>query len=130
MKKFFLFLVAAIMMVISASAEVINVDARSFSYKYKMDSGKWTAWSDWERSSVSIEINTDNSEIVIYSKEPQRFTINSSDSEEDRKSKTLVCKCVDANGINCTIRLRITNDERCQLYVDYADLVYVYTLDL
>lgn len=130
MKKILLFLVAVVMMAVSASAEVINVDARSFSYKYKMDSGKWTAWSDWERSTVSIEIDTDESKIVIYSKEPQRFEIVESERTEDKKSETLVCQCVDVDGKRCNVRLRITKDERCQLYVDYSDLVYVYTLDL
>ncbi len=130
MKKFFLFLVAVVMMAVSASAEVINVDARSFSYKYKMDSGKWTAWSDWERSTVSIEIDTDNLKVVIYSKEQQRFEITDVERKDDKKSETLVCQCTDADGKRCTVRLRITKDERCQLYVDYSDLVYVYTLDL
>jgi hypothetical protein len=102
-----------------------------FAYKVKNEYGRWSAWSDWEDSHCLVNINLDREEISIYSEEPQEFTIYeySEDTTMDSDGgEQFEFSCVDADGLRCSIRLRVQSDGQMQLYVDYRDLMYVYCI--
>lgn len=130
MKK--LILISAMLLAfVSAQAEVIKLQATSFAYKYQNDYGYWTDWTDWEYCSILVVINIDAERINIYSKSPQEYdVINSYDSGRDRDGgETFTMECIDAEGIRSDVRLRTQRDGSLQLYVDYADMMWVYNVE-
>ena len=103
-----------------------------FAYKVKDNYGNWSDWSDWEDSRCLVNINLDREEISIYSDERQEFTIYEWAEDTTRDSdggEQMEFSCVDADGLRCTIRLRVQNDGQMQLYVDYRNLMYVYCIE-
>ena len=132
MKKLFLILSCLFCMsAFDAIAQNYKFMSTDFAVKVKQDNGYWSDWSDWQESHCLININLDREEVNIYSKEPQEFTIYSvMDSEIDSDGgEQFKMKCVDGEGLRCTIRLRVQSDGQKQLYVDYSDLMYVYCIE-
>lgn len=113
-------------------SQVYKNRAKEFAYKSKDNYGRWTKWSDWEECNILIVTNLDNSKFTIYSKETQEFDIikfypKEYDEEGVEVFRILV---VDKDGLRCNIRQRFIKSEyfSSQLYIDYADLIYVYNL--
>lgn len=130
MKKFLFTLLLICGLAWNADAQVYKFMSTEFAYRYDLGDG-WTEWSDWEDSHCLIVINLDKEEIDIYSEEPQEFSIyDIGESYEDSKGgTTLELSCVDDEGDRCEIRLRTEKNGNLQLYVDYADVMYVYNLE-
>lgn len=130
MKKLLTLSVAIFCTIVMCYAEVIKLQATSFAFKSQNDYGYWSDWSDWEDSSCLIVINADNDRINIYSKVPQEYDIYDYEGESsDNKGGTqFTFKCIDEDGLRCTIRFRVQSDGGRQLYVDYADMMWVYNV--
>lgn len=114
-----------------ANAQTYKYYSTYFAYKAKNDySGYWSDWSDWQPSRCLITISTDRDVINIYSSTPQEFDIYEyvGDSS-DPNGETAEYRCVDADGLRCHVRIRRQNDGALQLYVDYNDLIYVYSIE-
>ncbi len=95
------------------------------------DTGRWTDWSDWEECHILVVINLDKEVVSIYSAEPQEYDIyDVGDTVSDELGgESLTLNCVDAEGIRCEMRLRVQDDGQAQLYVDYADISWVYNIE-
>ena len=132
MKKFLLVCICACLAYGTAVAEVIKLKATEFAIKTKNDNGKWTKWTDWEETSCLIVINGDKDRINIYSAVTQEYDIIEDDGEEesDDGSVSHTFKCIDADGDRCDVRFRVQKDGQLQLYVDYADAMWVYNVEL
>lgn len=131
MKKILLALFSLLLLSgVDANAQVYKFKTTDFAYRTCED-GMWSDWSDWTDSSILVVINLDREQIDIYSSEPQEFTIyDSDDVHEDRDGGSqMELKCVDGEGLRCTVRLRVQSDGVMQLYVDYSDVSYVYCLE-
>ena len=115
---------------LTANAEVLKLRSTEYSYKYQYDSGYWSDWSAWESTSVLIVINLSTERVTIYSELKQEYDIyNSSDTEyKSDGSEIITLSCVDADGIQCEMRIRKQSDGQVQLYVDYADISWVYNV--
>lgn len=115
---------------ISLFAEIYKFQAQQFAYKYQYNDGSWADWSDWEKSSLLIVMNTDNDRIRIYSDSPQEYDVyNYQESYVDSDGwTTSTLNCVDADGTQCELRLRVSDDGDAQLYVDYTDVMWVYNI--
>lgn len=131
MKRFFLVVLSVLCLTAFESfAQNFKFMSTDFAYKVLQDNGYWSDWSEWEESRCLININLDREEINIYSQEPQEFTIyDMMDPETDSEGgKQYKMKCVDGDGLRCSVRLRIQTDGQRQLYVDYSDIMYVYCM--
>jgi hypothetical protein len=92
--------------------------------------GRWNNWTDWESSNVLITINFTTDVVKIYSPKTQiykiieftrRFTDNSGGSQVE-------FKFIDQDYDRGTMRLRIERNGNSQLYVEFADIIWVYNV--
>lgn len=131
MKKYLILLLMSLM-TLSVFADTYKYKATNFAYKIKNDYGRWTDWSDWERSSVLIVISLDRETINVYSDTPQEYDIYDYGENWERDNdggETWTLKCVNADGLRCEIRLRKQRDGQLQMYVDFSDAMWVYSIE-
>lgn len=133
MKKFLIMLLLAVGIATTAEAQVVKYRATDVAFKFQTNDGSWSQWSDWESCSVLIVLNLNNATVQIYSKETQEFDIvdKVSDWHNDSSGgQQFEVSCVDKEGKRCNMRFRRQNDGQLQLYVDYRDFMYVYSMEL
>jgi len=113
-------------------SQVYKNRATEVAYKYNDSHGRWSKWSDWTNCDILVVTDLDKETFTIYSKEAQEFDIvNYYEKEYDAEGvEVFRMFCVDKEGIRCNIRERFVDDGVyfAQLYVDYADFMYVYNL--
>ena len=132
MKKFYFTVLFLLFGLIgSVEAQTYKFYSTDFAIKYKTDRGYWSDWSEWKSSHCLVTISLDRDVINIYSPSPQEFDVydNRGVSEDRSGGSTLELACVDQDGLRCSIRLRVQDDNTPQLYVDYNDVMYVYCLE-
>lgn len=112
------------------SAQSHRLKAFELAYKTQDQWGDWTDWSDWEDCDIDISMNLDNSRIRIFSKEIQDYSIiKYLNDETDDNGKSYVMKCMDAEGLICTIKLREQRRPKAlQLYIEYNNMRWVYNV--
>lgn len=104
--------------------------ATGLSYKNIDKNGKETEWSDWEEVNFLIVYKSKERTIEIYSKDTQEFDIVQYNEDESDGYGGVVSPmvCVDNNGERCVIRYREAKDKTLQLYIEYNNFKYVYTM--
>lgn len=131
MKRFVLLFLVCFSISLSY-ADVVKWRTSSMAYRYVDEyTEEWGEWSDWEDCNVLVVINEDKDRITIYSNETQEYDIiNQSGEDEDYESSSVYFECVDAEGIICTMRIRVfdNSEEGAQLYISYKDIAWVYTI--
>jgi len=127
MKKIMMAL-ALLIAAVSVNAETYKFKTNAFALKQRTNYG-WTEWSDWEHSDMLVVINSDRDVINVYSQSTQEYDIVEYLGEEkDRDGRSVKFLCVNEDGLRCHIRLRIQNDGSEQLYVDFNDVMWVYSM--
>ena len=114
-----------------ASAQTYKFMTQQFAFKYYDEQRyRWTDWSDWESSNMLVVISLDRSVISIYSQKTQEYDIVEYQGEEDDRDGGTSVKflCVNEDGLRCNIRLRVQSDGQKQLYVDFNDMMWVYSI--
>jgi hypothetical protein len=112
-----------------ASAQAYLYQARQFAMKTMTRYGTWTDWSDWEKSEVRISIDFDTDVIRVYTQMTQKYVVveylgNYTDQSGGKQRKFRV---IDQDGDVGTIRIRIETNGNSQLYVEFADIMWVYS---
>lgn len=119
---------------LASYAEVVKWRTNSIAYRFRSeDTGQWQDWGDWEECKVLILVDLDRDVIRIYSQETQEYDVISDEEEEsDSESTSFYYNCIDKEGNNCQMRLRVYNDPSygSQLYVAYDDVAWVYAFDV
>ena len=129
MKRVIFVLFIAFLYLHNLNAQTYKYYSTDFAIKAKNEYGYWSDWSDWEPCKCLVIINFERNVINIYSKEPQEFDIYEDVGEEkDREGSSFSLKCVDKDGLRCSVRFRMQNNGVLQLYVEYNDIMYVYCL--
>lgn len=130
MKRLFTFCAAILCGILLLHAEALKFNATSFAYKTQNNYGYWSDWSNWESCHILVVLNSDAERINIYSSTPQEYDIYDYLGESyDVDGGTIsTFKCIDAEGIRCTIRFRQQSDGQWQLYVDYSNIMWVYSI--
>lgn len=106
-----------------SNAEVRWFNAYEVAIKYN---GEWT---DWEDCNVDVKLDISNDLVVIYSAETQVYSIlYEIEAPRDSSGEQIAFRAKDQDGDYCTFRLRIQNNGTKQLYVDFADVSWVYNV--
>lgn len=129
MKKF-LFVLTLIL-----SFSFINVDAQTyryvateFAFRY-VSNGYWTSWCEWQPSAVRITLDLDNDIIKVFSQTTQIYIVIKLDRRytDDSGGKQVEFTVIDQDEDIGKVRLRIETNGNSQLYVDFADVSWVYS---
>ena len=128
MKRLFLLLLG-IFACISVHAEIGFYKADSFAYKYTEDNGRWNNWSDWDNSEILISIDYKKEIITVYSEQDQRYIIVKENGEysDVNGGKQIEFTVVDQDGDIGVIRVRIQKNGVAQLYVEFDNIMWVYS---
>lgn len=114
----------------SADAQTYYYRTTSFAYKYANSYGNWTNWSDWQESSLRISIDFDNDVIKIFSPKTQVYVVVSRGERYTDASggSQIIFSVIDQDGDRGSIRFRVERNGNSQLYVDFADAMWVYNV--
>ena len=133
MKKYFTAILITMMMLFcvtnNVSAQTYYYKTYQFAIKYKTNNG-WSNWSDWQSSNMKMKIDMDDDIIVIYSEKVQVYRVledggSYTDESGGRQQKFFVIDQDDDYGY---VRLRIEKNGNSQVYVDFADVMWVYNV--
>jgi len=132
MKKLILtfMLLFGILTISSISAQTYYYKTFEFAYKYKNSNGVWENWSSWQSSDLLLSIDMNNDIITVYSQKRQIYKVveymNSyTDESGGKQTKFYV---YDQDGDFGYVRLRIEKNGNSQVYVDFADIMYVWNV--
>jgi len=95
--------------------------ATGFTVSEKDDKGNWGKWSELQKTSLVINLNTIKNRIVIYSQEIQLYEIlNYEAKQENENDITYSFTCTDEDGVPFLISLitRKKQGNRKQLYIN------------
>lgn len=94
-----------------------------------VDNGRWTKWSDWESIDINIKFDLSNDLIIIYSQETQIYKVlEQVKSPYDSNGTQVKFRVLDQDYDKGFLRLRVENNGNSQIYVDYADISWVYNV--
>lgn len=113
----------------SVNAQSYVYQARQFSMKTMSGYGTWNPWSDWERSIVRITIDTGIDVIYIHTEKKQVYVITQDMGSyvDNYGGKQRAFSVVDQDGDKGIIRLRVEKNGNVQLYVEFSDIIWVYS---
>lgn len=116
---------------------IIGITANAQRYFYKTTDfavrtcnyGVWSEWSDWESSNIDVEIDLDKSIIIIHSESLQVYKITERLSDpKDNSGQQVKFKIIDQDMDRGTLRLRRQNNGVLQIYIDFSNVSWVYSL--
>lgn len=112
------------------SADTYIYKTTGFAYKQLNDYGVWTNWTPWQNSDMVMTIDFDNSIVKIYSPQPQVYIITKYVREytDSDGGKQIEMKFVDQDEDYGTMRLRIEQNGNSQIYIDFANIMWVYNV--
>ena len=114
----------------SVSAQQYNYKSTGFAYRTTDAYDRWSNWSSWESSDLLITINMDNDYVTIYSQQTQIYRITEYVGKYNDNSggTQMEFKFVDQDGDKGTMRLRKESNGNSQLYIDFANIMWVYNI--
>jgi len=130
MKKILLFIM--LLVCTTVSAETYSYRSFQFAYKAKNSYGIWTDWTDWEKSNLLITIDFTSDVVTIYSSSKQVYNITDSDGNYTDSSggQQMQFRFIDQDGDRGIIRFRIEKNKNSQIYIEFADVIWVYNVRL
>ena len=128
MKKLIFALLACLCFGI-AEAGSLFYRASFFAYKYVDDDNHWNDWSDWEPSKIVLSIDTDKETITIFSEQEQRYIIldRGDDDQDEAGGEQVEFGVIDQDGDTGVIRVRAQKNSVLQLYVEFNNIMWVYS---
>lgn len=125
MKRFILGIILALTMSLSGFAQSINFKATSVAIKevgYQ--------WSDWVSCNILITFNLDKDKVYIFSKSPQIYKVLTSGEEfiDSSGGEQVKYRVIDQDDDIGTMRLRVETNGNSQIYIDFADVSWVYNV--
>ena len=104
--------------------------AYQYSSKVMMNNGQWSNWLDWIATDIDVKIDFDKAKIVIYSNEPQIYRlIEEVEAPYNDGGQQIKYRMIDQDGDYGSIRFRKQYNGTIQLYIDYADIKWVYNIE-
>ena len=133
MKKYLLVFMMMFAMLFSTSstcnAQTYYYKTYQFAMKYKVGN-TWTDWSDWEKSDILVSINLDTDIITVFSAQKQIYRVleNMGSYRDESGGKQTKFYVIDQDDDLGYVRLRIERDGGSQIYVDFNDIMWVYSV--
>ena len=115
----------------SVSAKAQTVWYKATAYSVATVHNGYYKWSDWYSSSVKMKIDWDNDYIIIYSNKKQSYIITRTVStlhSDSKGGKEAEFRVLDGDGDTGGLRLRIDKYGNYQIYIDFADVAWVYSI--
>lgn len=129
MKKLYTMLIV-MLITIPCFAQTEYFTAYQYSSKVMMNNGQWSNWLDWIATDIDVKIDFDKAKIVIYSNEPQIYRlIEEVEAPYDDGGQQIKYRMIDQDGDYGSIRFRKQYNGTIQLYIDYADIKWVYNIE-
>lgn len=106
-------------------------NAYQFAYKYK-SYGRWANWSNWENCNILVTIDYTNDLVRIYSNSPQTYKITRYIRKyiDNSGGQQAEFSFIDQDYDRGNMRLRIESNGNSQIYIDFADMMWVYNVTL
>lgn len=114
-----------------SQAQVYKFQTTGFSVMEKNEKGVWGKWSDLQKASIIITLDTNKSRIVVYSQEIQLYRITKyQEMEENDNDIIYPFTCQDDDGEEFTISIitRKNQKNRKQLYINQKNVIVVYNI--
>lgn len=128
MKRILIVIMFGLFCVGAAQAQTQWFKATELAIKI-VNNGNWTKWSDWESVDINIKFDLSNDLIIIYSQEIQIYKVlDQVKSPYDSNGTQVKFKVLDQDYDKGFLRLRVENNGNSQIYVDYADISWVYNV--
>lgn len=128
MKRFVVIILFGLLCIGATQAQTQWYKATEFAVRV-VDNGRWTDWSDWASVNIKIKFDIDNDIIIIYSNETQIYKIlESVDPPYDPGGVSIKFRVIDQDYDKGSLRLRVQNNGTSQIYIDFADVSWVYNV--
>jgi len=103
----------------------------AYQYSSKMlVKGQWSEWLDWIPTDIYVKIDYDRAKVVIYSSDMQVYRlIEEVEAPYDDTGQQRKYRMIDQDGDYGSIRFRRQYNGTMQLYIDYADIKWVYNIE-
>lgn len=115
-----------------SSAQAYKFLATGFSVLEKDNKGKWGNWSDLQKTSLVINLDTDKNRIVVYSQEIQLYQIITYHEKEENENDLIypfTCSDDDGQLFSISIITRKKQGGRKQMYINQSDVMIVYNIE-
>ena len=124
MKRLFLGILM-LLFSITSFAQIINFKATSVAIKeigYQ--------WSDWQRCNILITFNLKTDKVVIYSNSIQVYKVLTQGENfiDESGGEQVKYRVIDQDDDLGSMRLRIERNGNSQIYIDFADVSWVYNV--
>ena len=131
MKKF-LIILAMVLCTLGSFAQNSNIlwfRTTEFALMYTDDYGRWSDWSDWEKSNMKIKFDLENEQITIYSPNRQvYYLLEELEQPSDSGGKQIKFSFIDQDEDYGSFRIRKQNNGTIQFYVDFSNVRWVYNV--
>lgn len=114
-----------------AQAQIYNFKATSFACKVKNDYGYWTDWTDWTPcTNLYIKMNCNDNTVYINSTTPQVYHITKyvRNYYDENGGHQAELRFYDQDYDRGTMRLRTESNGNTQVYIDFANVMWVYNV--
>lgn len=86
-------------------------------------------WSEWQPCKVPIKIDIDNDKITIYSNEVQIYrVVGDAETPPDNNGQQIAFIVIDQDGDRGRFRFRVQNNGVKQVYVDFNNISWCYSV--
>ena len=111
-----------------AQSSILWFRTTEFAWKQK-ECGVWSDWSDWEDSNMKVKFDLNKDQIVIFSPNVQIYNVlRIEEPPYDPSGQQVKYRVIDQDDDFGYIRLRIENSGNSQIYIDFADVKWVYNV--
>lgn len=113
------------------AAQIYKFQTTGFCVLEKNSKGSWGKWSDFQKASLILTLDTQKNRIIVYSQEIQLFEIlNYEKKQEDETNETYSFTCKDDDGESFTISIitRKKQGNRKQMYINHKKAIVVYNI--
>lgn len=119
-----------LMFSLSSFGETIFFKTTGFAMKQKYSNGVWSNWTDWQDSDMYITMNLETDVVKVFSPETQvyRITEHVRNYTDDSGGKQAEYRFIDQDGDRGSMRLRIEKNGNNQIYIEFADVMWVYNV--
>lgn len=125
MKKIILGIILALFMSIPSFSQIINFKATSVAIK---EAGY--RWSDWQKCDILITFNLRTDKVVIYSRSIQIYKVITQGQNfiDESGGEQVKYDVIDQDDDLGNMRLRVERNGNSQIYIDFADVSWVYNV--